>query len=249
VKQAVVQVFDDHLADTTPRRGAYRVTKYTSLEHTDLLASADQLGIQAVAEVIEAGADVPLVVAIEHSANGYDWKPKSPTAEIAGTIPAGAGTATLVGGERWPARPSQRFVRLRIDAGDGDRPFAITVRVLVSVRNRAVPAPRRSPADATVPRVPFPTTASLFGVRNEVLREIHDLVLSSQHLDPPARHAHILRNLSLGSANEVTRLVGRLRALDAGSKEILIAMARGLIRLLSLPERGRAAGTGVVEEG
>jgi hypothetical protein len=140
-------------------------------------------------------------------------------------------------------------VRLRIEAGDGDRPFAVTVRVLVSVRNRAIPAPRRTPADAAVARLPFPTTASLFGVRSEALREIHDLVLSSQHLDPSARHAHILRNLSPGSANEVARLVSRLRGLDAGSKQILIAMAGGLIRLLSLPERGQEAGSGVVEEG
>jgi len=241
VKQAVVQVFDDHMADLAPREGKYLVTKYTSLEHTEVLTSADQIGMQVVVDVISASLDVPLTVTVEHSGNGYDWKPKSATPEISKSIPSAAKTITLVGGERRPVRPSQRFVRLRIDAGDSANPFAITLKLYVSARGREERPPLPDPNSIRLPEH-LTRTALLFGVRDDTLREIQDLVLGSQHLDGAARYDEVIRGMSAQAKREVSQLVGRLRGLDPDSKQLLVGIARGVISLLSAPAEEAPAG-------
>jgi hypothetical protein len=232
VKQAVVQVFDDHLADMAPRGGKYRVTKYTSLEHTELLSSADQIGLQAVVGLVSGKAEVPLSITVEHSGNGYDWKPKNAAPEISGAIPSTATTSTLVGGERWPVRPSLRFVRLRIDAGDSANPFALALKVYVSARSRMIRLPRHEPEPPPLPRR-FPRAALLFGVRDETLRELHELVQASQHIEGAARYDQVMSGMSARARHEIARLVVRLRGLDPNSKRLIVSIARGVIRLLS----------------
>jgi hypothetical protein len=232
VEQGTVLVFDDTLGDTTEQGGAYFITKHTSLEYTDLFSSAAQISLQVVADRLAGVADTPLTLALEHSANGYDWKPKNGVPELWCALGGGVETASFAGGERWPARPSLRFVRLRIDAGDGKNPFALNLKVVVAARMRGE---RSLPfhGDLDTLREHLPWAELLFSVRGEVLNELRQLVLSTGHLDEEARAGEVIRGLSERSQREVFGLVSRVRKMDVDAKRLLLSLSRGVVELLS----------------
>ncbi|KYG09323.1 hypothetical protein BE21_18485 [Sorangium cellulosum] len=86
VERSFVMVFDDTLSDMygagAGPPGAGFIRKYTSLEHTDIFSSAGQLCLQAVMQRIGGLSELPLRITMEHSANGYDWKPKHTAAVL-----------------------------------------------------------------------------------------------------------------------------------------------------------------------
>jgi hypothetical protein len=236
VERSFEMVFDDTLSDmfvgAAAPEGAYFISKYTSLEHTDMLSSAGQLCFQAVMERLGGSADLPLKVTMEHSANGYDWKPKNSGSELSGVLLATSKTATFAGGESWPTRPSLRFVRLRIDVGDGSGQFSVALKVYATVRKRGAELlPWDEDSDALPERIPL--AELLFGVRSEVLDELRELVLGASHLDGEARYTDVLGSMSLRSKREVFGLVRRVQHMDVESKRLLLNLGRGVVKLLS----------------
>jgi hypothetical protein len=229
-------VFDDTLSDmfvgAAVPEGAYFIRKYTSLEHTDMLSSAGQLCFQAVMDRIGGSRDLPLEITMEHSANGYDWKPKNSGSEVSGVLPANGKTATFAGGESWPTRPSLRFVRLRIDVGDGSGTFSVAVKVYVTIRRRGEELlPWDEDSEDSSEHIPL--AELLFGVRSEVLDELRELVLGASHLDGEARYTEVLGSMSLRSKREVFGLVRRVQHMDVESKRLLLNLGRGVVKLLS----------------
>jgi hypothetical protein len=235
MQQAIVKVFDEYLSDTTPSGGTYLVTTSTSLEHTELLSSADQIGLQAVVHVLSSAGNLPLTIAIEHSANGRTWKRKNVSAEINAALDISTGTRAYVGGEGFPARASQRFVRLRIDVGDGHTPFSVRLVIEASTRTRT----KRLPPTAQVPSPPqplkFARVMAVLGLRQEAILELERLARSADHSSSAERSAFILQSLSGPSKAELWRFVRELRSLDPRSKQLLINAASGLVKLLSSP--------------
>ena len=76
---------------------------YTSLEHTDFLSDAEQMGIQAVfsASAVATSGTLTLRVQIEHSADGRNWLTKNATPELTGLVTMSPinGQWSLIGGE------------------------------------------------------------------------------------------------------------------------------------------------------
>ena len=232
MRQDAVMVFDDTMGDTTDTGGTYFSTQHTSLEYTDLLSSAAQITLQVVADRLAGSTDTPLSVALEHSANGYDWKPKNDTPELSGAMGGHEKLASLAGGERWPARPSLRFVRLRIDAGDRKTPFAVQLKVYVTARVRGSRSlPLHPDVDVLLERLP--RAELLFGVRGEVLNELQQLLLGTSHLAGEARSGEVIRGMRERSKHEVSGMVRRIQRMDVDSKRLLLGLSRGLTELLS----------------
>ncbi|WP_437656914.1 hypothetical protein [Sorangium sp. So ce1182] len=184
---------------------------------------------------------------MEHSANGYDWKPKNSAPELSGSISPGQDTVALAGGESWPTRPSLRFVRLRIDIGDNIDRFSVTLKVHATVRRRGAGLLDldEDVDDDDSPR-PLPLAELLFGVRGEVLDELRELALNASHVDEEARHAEVIGRMSLRSKREVFGLVRRIQGMDVESKQLLLSLGRGVVKLLSAElgegEEGKGAG-------
>ncbi|XXY54665.1 hypothetical protein WME91_26385 [Sorangium sp. So ce269] len=234
MEQTVVTVFDDVMSDMALSGGTYFITKYTSLEHTDVLSSAGQIGLQAVMQEIWLLKPLPLTITMEHSANGYDWKPKHSAPELSGWIYPGNDTVALAGGESWPTRPSLRFVRLRIDIGDEQARFSAALKVHATVRRRGAGLlDLDEDVDEDDSPKPLPLAELLFGVRGEVLDELRELALNASHVDEEARHAEVIGRMSLRSKREVFGLVRRIQGMDVESKQLLLSLGRGVVKLLS----------------
>jgi len=234
MQQAVVKVFDEHLSDTSPSGGTYLVTTYTSLEHTELLSSADQIGIQAVVYVLSSTGNLPVTIAIEHSANGRTWKRKNASPEINATLDISSGSRSYVGGEVWPPRASQRFVRLRIDVGDTHNPFSVRLTIEASTRTRTKRLPRMEPPPPALPPLKFARVAAALGIRQQTILELSALAGRATHPTREERSAFVLQGLSMPAQAELGRFVRDLRSLDDRSKRLLVEAASGLVQLLSL---------------
>ncbi|WP_437576465.1 hypothetical protein [Sorangium sp. So ce887] len=239
MERSFVMVFDDTLSDmhegAAVPAGAGFIRKYTSLEHTDMLSSAGQLCFQAVMQRIGGIRDLPLEITMEHSANGYDWKPKYSGSVLSGVLLEDDETATFAGGESWPGRSSLRFVRLRIDVGDasgGSGAFSVALKVYATVRKRGADLLSWD-EDGDFLSERLPLADILFGVRGEVLDELRELVLGAGHLEGEARYAEVIGGMSLRSKREVFGLVRRVQHMDAESKRLLLSVGRGVVKLLS----------------
>jgi hypothetical protein len=98
-------VFDEVISSTAAR--------YTSVKYCESLTKGDQLGFIAYGE--NANAGLTLTVAIEDSGDGIQWTQKNAVAEI-NAVSITNGVATY-GHDAVPARPSQGYLRLRIQIG------------------------------------------------------------------------------------------------------------------------------------
>lgn len=217
MRQANAVVFDERLADTALREGAYRISTTTGLEHAELLSRAGRMGLHVVADVALAPAPQPLTIAVEQSADGREWRRRGDEPALAGTL--AQGTTSLVGGDPSPHVPRQRFVRLRIDVGDGRHPFDMQLRVLVTARGR-------SPAHADCSCAPAPERAA--PLRRETLVELHGLAREAHHADAGTRLRHVLDHLSPRSRRELESVAKRLASMDSSELRLMEALARGL---------------------
>ncbi|HTN89034.1 MAG TPA: hypothetical protein VL242_35395 [Sorangium sp.] len=237
MERSFVTVFDDTLSDMSAGAVPYLrfIRKYTSLEHTDMLSSAGQLCLQAVMQRIDGIRELPLEITMEHSANGYDWKPKNAGPELSGVLLEDDETATFAGGESWPGRSSLRFVRLRIDLGDpssGSGAFSVALKVYATVRKRGSDFLSWD-EEGNFLSERLPLAEILFGVRGEVLDELRELVLGAGHLEGEARYTEVIGGMSLRSKREVFGLVRRVQHMDVESKRLLLSLGRGVVKLLS----------------
>jgi hypothetical protein len=120
MRSFVVLAFDDFIDSST--------TAYSSAAHNELLASADQLALFAVADAASAGG-IRLSVQLEQSADQRNWENKSGSAEI--SLLSLAATATTVKtGYDDGANPSDACVRakLSLDSGSAHVKLWITGR-------------------------------------------------------------------------------------------------------------------------
>jgi hypothetical protein len=190
-------VFDEIVEDTEPEAPTHLVTMYTSLEHSDFLASASQLVFQMTIDVLDIRDNVPFSVSIEHSADGQTWKPKTSLPVMAGTVSSSGETVSVFGGEEWPVRPSQRFVRLCLNAGGSVGPFAFNIVIHAVERSRITRA-QIAPEHSSLPG-----DATLFGVRREAVTEIQEILHAAKDMPVEDRHEHLLRRLSPESHAEI----------------------------------------------
>lgn len=229
MNEAAHVVFDDIVEDRQPATATHMVTMYTSLEHNDFLASASLLVFQLTADVLVTRNDVPLSVTIEHSADGVNWKSKNPAPEISATVPATARAITFYGGERWPAVPGQRFVRLCLNAGGSVGEFAMNVVIHALGRSRitrARPAPTQSS---------LPGDATLFGMRREAVSDIESVLHAAGEMPHEDRAQFLMRRLSAETHREISAFQARLLALEPASKRSLLHVAMATIGILTAP--------------
>lgn len=227
MNEATRVVFDDVVENTDPATSTHLVTVYTSLEHSDFLASATQLVFQATVDVLSIRNDVPLSVSIEHSADGQNWQSKNAAPEMSGTVPYTGGTIGFTGGERWPVLPSQRFARLCLNAGGSVGAFAFNVTIHSVTRSR-VTRVRTGPAHPELRG-----DATIFGVPREVVTEIESVLHAARGLRPEDRHELALRRLSPHAHAELLAFQRRLVSMPVRSKQGLLRVAAATIRILT----------------
>lgn len=220
-------VFDGALEARGP--GAKWAQTYTSVGHTDYLSAPGRLSLSASGEVKSRKA-TPLVVVLEHSADGIHFEPKHDVPLVAGLLQTGqvlAGGEPLYGPSK-VERPSLRFSRLRIEAGDRRTPFWLRLALRAEKRGEA-----RVRGSADVPSELRGT--ALFGLRFETLAEAHEVVRASLSSSGRARVEQVFPQLRRETQNDLLRVAVGLSSLDGEQKQLVAGAVLALLHAVSKP--------------
>jgi hypothetical protein len=216
------------------------LTLYTSLEHTDFLSDADQLGFQAIfsASTFATSGTLNLSVQIQHSADGRNWLNANTTPELSQTITLMPvqGQWSLIGGESWPARPRLRFVMLVITIKTlNASPPSSRLQLFATARSRLW-----SPDDterAVAPPHLAPVTrreamGRLLGMRPSTFEEVEMHMRAVQPGDHPSQ---MINRLSPGARADLERVTSNLRNLPPEQKHAALTFTSALASMLMLP--------------
>jgi hypothetical protein len=216
-------VFDEVIEDMTGASGTSGgVSTYTSLEHSDFLAGAQQLAFHALWE--GNTGDPSLTVQIETSGDGRTWLNKVGTLLPEFIEPDAVGVGSATGGEPWPARPNPRFVRLRITASGKTSPFSLRVKLYACARTRRQP-PR-------LPRVPAgePSTPQM-AVSRETAAEVASLLAVERGAGPGAA-GRAAQRLSAAARDELSAFHQSLVGMSASHRAQMARSAQALAGVL-----------------
>lgn len=209
---------------------------YTSLEHTDFLSDAHQLGLQAIFFTSEIRGALVLDVRIQQSADGRNWLDKNTSPELSGivTVTSGVGEWSLIGGESWPALPRLRFVRLAITMTTRYlSPPATRLQLLATARSRT----RAAAEHAEVPHHIVPVSrrdamARLLGMRPSTFEEVETQMHGARPGDGLGR---LVNRLSPAARADLHRLSTNLRNLGPEQKQAALTFTGALASLLLMP--------------
>lgn len=212
---------------------------YTSLEHTDFLSEAEQLGIQAIfsASAVATSGTLTLRVQIEQSADGRNWLTKNLLPELTGSVTMTPinGQWSLIGGESWPPRPRLRFVRLVVNINTQyASPPASRLQVFVTARSQRSAA-SREPVVAPPRLVPVSRREAmgrLLGMRPSTFEEVETQLYAVQPGDGPGQ---LINRLSPSARADLENVTRNLRNLGPEQKHAALTFTNALATLLMLP--------------
>jgi hypothetical protein len=209
---------------------------YTSLEHTDFLSDAHQVGIQGIFSTSATSGTLDLFVRIEQSEDGRNWLSKNTAWELSGhvAVSPGVGQWSLIGGEAWPTLPRLRFVRLYISMTTrGVSPPASRLQLLVTARSRTKGTAEHVVAPARLAPVTRRDAMSrLLGMRPSTFDEVETQMRAVRPGDGPGQ---LVNRLSSSARADLERITSNLRNLGPEQKHVALTFTGALASLLMLP--------------
>jgi hypothetical protein len=219
------------------------LTLYTSLEHTDFLSDAQQLGLHAIFSTSVTSGLLILDVRIQQSGDGRNWLNKNASPELSAsiTLTPGVGQWSMIGGETWPTLPRMRFVTLAISMTTRNvSPPACRLQLLATARSRtrAEPEPVVAP-HRLVPMSQREAMARVLGMRPSTLDEMEMHMRSAQPGDGLGR---VASRISSEARADLERITRTLRNLDPDQKHAALTFANAMASLVMLsPEKPEQA--------
>ncbi|MFO0759489.1 MAG: hypothetical protein U0359_23560 [Byssovorax sp.] len=212
------------------------ITLYTSLEHTDFLSEADQLGLQAIFSTSVTSGMLILDVRIQHSGDGRNWLNKNTGPELSAsiTLTPGVGQWSMIGGEKWPTLPRLRFVTLAISMTTRNvSPPASRLQLIATARSRTKAAAEPiAPPPHLAPVGKREAMARLLGMRPSTLDEMEARVREAEPGDGLGR---LIDRASPGARADLARITRTLRNLGPEQKQAALTFAGAFASLVMLP--------------